>query len=164
MLNHELKHIATCARGLCHFLPGKHDSYDLGRVVIRHDRDRERDNKKQARAMACASVSRSGDAVIGVCTNLASLPKPFLAGVLLHEMTHLAFGLMGNPEAEVDVDATILELVPEANYGYGDVTYRDRVSGKSRKARNLQRVDEEFANFCMGWWAEKCRDGKVIAK
>ncbi len=164
MLDHELQHVATCVRGLCHYLPSKHEGYDLGRVVIRHDRDRERDNKKQARAMACASVSRDGDAVIGVCTNLACLPKAFLAGVLIHEMTHLAFGLMGGDKSEVDVDTMIKELVPEANYRYENLTYRDRISGKTRKAANLQCVDEEFAGFCLGWWASKCRDGKVRVK
>jgi hypothetical protein len=164
MLSHELQRVAKCVRGLCHYLPSKNDSYDFDFMVVRHDRDRERDNKKQARAMACASVSREETPIIGVCTNLALLPKPFLAGILLHEMTHLAFNLMGSQEAEVDVDATIMELVPEANYLYEDVTYRDRVSGKSRKARNLQRVEDEFADFCLGWWADKCRDGKVVVK
>jgi hypothetical protein len=164
MLDHELQHVAKYVRGLCHYLPSKHEAYDLGRVIVRHDRDRERDNKKQARAMACASVSRDGDAIIGVCTNLASLPGPFLAGVLIHEMTHLAFGLMGSQEAEVDVDTTVIELVPEADYRYADLTYHDRMSGKSRKARNLQRVEDGFAGFCFGWWSEKCRDGKVIIK
>lgn len=164
MLTHELAHVARCVRGLCHYLPGKSESYSFDLVLVRHDRDRERDNKKQARAMACASVSRLETPIIGVCTNLASLPKPFMAGILLHELTHLAFNLMGSQEAEVDVDAMILELVPEADYRYDDLTYHDRVSGKSRKARNLQRVEDEFAGFCLGWWADKCRDGKVVVK
>jgi hypothetical protein len=164
MLTHELQHVAKCVRGLCHYLPGKNENYNFDLVIVRHDRDRERENKKQARAMACASVSREGTPIIGVCTNLANVPKPFMAGVLLHELTHLAFGLMGTPDSEVDVDATVVELVPEANYRYGDLNYRDRVSGKARKARNLQRVEDEFADFCMGWWAEKCRDGKVTVR
>jgi hypothetical protein len=164
MLAHELNHVSKCVRGLCHYLPGKNENYNFDLVIVRHDRDRERDNKKQARAMACASVTRVGTPIVGVCTSLAIIPKPFLVGVMIHELTHLAFNLMGSPEDEVDVDATVLELIPESQYRYEDVAYYDRVSGKLRKARNLQRVDDEFANACMGWWAEKCREGKVVTR
>lgn len=164
MLNHELQTVATCLRGLLHYLPQKDEAYDYQHIALRHDRNRERDNKKQARAMACASVSRMGEPIIGVCTNLASIPKPFLVGVMIHELTHLAFNLLGSPGDEVDVDATIIQLVPEANYRYEDLTYHDRVSGRSRKARNLQRVEDEFASFCMGWWADKCRTDRVVIR
>lgn len=162
MLDHEMQPVAKCLRGLLHYLGNGEPHYRIPAVTLRNDKDRERDNRKQARCMACASVEP--EPTIGVCAALGALPKPFIAGVLLHELTHIAFNLRGSPEAEVDVDTTIAALVPEAGYRYGNVTYLDRKRGRRRTAHNLQRVDAPFADFCFGLWADQCPPERVIIR
>lgn len=161
MPHHEnaLKKAARCVRGLLYYLSKKSDVYDI-KVRLCTDVPTVKRNLKSARAMACASFDGKV-ARIGICPNIAMIPNVFLTGVLIHELTHLAFGLVGGRESEVDTDATILHIVPECGYRYEDCEYIDLETAATRTARNLQRVDDDFAANCMDWFAEKCPSDKV---
>jgi hypothetical protein len=148
-----------CLRGLILYTRGKSPSYDI-RVKLYIDKATIKRNRNSPRAMACASFDGKTPK-IGVCTNVAQLPPEFLCGVLVHELTHLAYNLVGDRHSEVDTDSTILLVMPEVRYGYEDCEYEDAVTGKARIARNLQRVNEGFAGSCMKWLADRCEEGRV---
>jgi len=105
-------------------------------------------NRRSARAMACAGVKR-GVGRIGICQNIGQLPDTFLAGVLIHELTHITFGLLGGEDCEVDTDATVLVVAPDAHYRYEDCAYHDWLTGRLRVGRNLQRVSAGFLDKCL---------------
>jgi hypothetical protein len=108
---------------------------------------RDQDNARDARAMAF--VTHRGHTV-HVAEALAQVPPVFTLGVLLHEVVHVVRSHFDGDEGEVDVDATIVEEIPGASYGYADVDYRHPVNGLRRRARNLQRVGVTFARKVLG--------------
>jgi hypothetical protein len=154
-----LDRCAKCLRGLIHHLSKNCPAYDLTvRVFI--DPAMDKRNRKSARGMACAGFDRDGAPRIGVCRNMGVVGEVFLAGVLIHELTHLAYNLAG-VNGEVETDATILQVAPEARYRYEDCRYEDWKTGNTRTARNLQCVDMSFAVRCTELWAGSCPKDKV---
>jgi hypothetical protein len=150
----DLDTVASYTRGLMHVLSEAVDPRYRLRLTIRHDRSRDADNRKSPRAMACASFKK-GSPIVGVCENIIAVPAPFLVGIMLHELTHLAFNLMGDAGCEVDVDETIMRTAADFGYRYANARYTDVKTGKARVANNLECVDEMFAEQCGGWLSER---------
>lgn len=160
--NLALDRAEACLRGLLYYLPKKSSVYDIG-VTLYIDEATVRRNRKSPRAMACASFNGKV-ARIGICPNLSNVASSCQVGVLLHELTHLAYGLIGGRDAEVDTDATILHVVPESGYHYDDCRYEDWKTSAMRTAKNIQVVNPDFTINCMGWFAGKCPEGKVVVQ
>lgn len=156
-----LDRCSQCLRGLIGHLSAHHPHYDMT-VKVFIDPAMEKRNRGSARGMACAGFDRGGSPRIGVCRNIGVLRSSFLVGILLHEMTHLAYKLVGDGGSEVDTDATIIQVAPESHYRYGDCRYEDWRTGNTRTARNLQCVDTLFAMYCMERWFKSCPEGKVM--
>jgi hypothetical protein len=155
-----LGNATQCLRGLIHHLSKNYPVYDLT-VKVFIDPAMDKRNRGSARGMACAGFDKDGTPRIGVCRNLNRVGHAFLGGVLIHELTHLAYKLVGDGGSEVDTDATIIQVCPEARYCYGDCQYEDWRTGRLRIARNLQRVDTDFAVRCLYTWADSCPKDKV---
>ncbi len=157
----ELDTVARYTKGLMHVMADAVDPRYQIALTIKHDRTRDADNRKSPRAMACASFKR-GSPLVGVCNNIIAIPTSFLVGIMLHELTHLAFNLMGDERCEVDVDETATRLASETGYRYANARYTDVRTGKIRIAKNLERVDEMFAEQCGGWLADRGKPIKII--
>jgi len=154
-----LKQAERCLRGLLYYLSKKSSIYDID-VALYIDDETTKRNRRSPRAMACASF-KGKVARIGICPNLVKVVAACQVGVLLHELTHLAYNLVGGRDSEIDTDATILHMVPEAGYHYDDCRYEDWKTATIRTAKNIQCVNPDFTVSCMNWFSDKCPDGKV---
>lgn len=155
-----LDRCAKTLRGLIHHLSKNCPAYDLT-VKLFIDPAMDKRNRGSARGMACAGFDKDGSPRIGVCKNIGVLSDAFLTGILIHELTHLAYKLIGDGDSEVDTDATIMQVAPDAHYRYEDCRYEDWKTGNTRTARNLQCVDVAFAVRCTEQWAKSCPKDKA---
>jgi hypothetical protein len=108
-------------------------------ITVDHDTDLDADNRDNPRSF-CAVAPK--ETVIHCSRYIERLPEDARAGVLLHEIAHIAANAFGEDECEVDADVWVMEEVPEANYHYGDVRFVR--NNESVVARNLQMVCNEF--------------------
>ncbi len=114
-------------------------------VMLTLSEKADENNAKKARSFCHVVLGRKS---IYCAAALAALPEEFVVGILLHEVAHTIVNEGEDPE--LDVDEWVLENVPEAGYRYANVKYVDPITGRTRTAKNLERVSMGFLGKIIG--------------
>ncbi|NDQ58584.1 MAG: hypothetical protein GZ088_16070 [Acidipila sp.] len=145
-----LTHVEVLLEKLAQYLVEEHDlRKSLLKVRVIHCSGEDKRNDTDPRGFCHV---QSDEWNIYCAAQLEFMPDPVTVGLLLHEIGHIYIPALKGPESEVDVDAWILETVPESDYYYiPDATYLRHLgkSGNLVRAKNLQSVSMRFVRRIM---------------
>jgi hypothetical protein len=112
------------------------------KMRVEYSEDEDTRNQKNPRGFCHVT---EGEWIIYCSQVLEEVAPSVRVGLLLHEIGHLYIPAMSSEKSEVDVDAWILETIPEAGYGYlPTYRYYNTLYGRTVTAKNVQHVSNEF--------------------
>lgn len=130
---------ATLAVLLAHMIDELGMDPSLGILRVIRDPGQDRLNAKDPRRF-CYVLPR--DPHIYCANAIEALTEPYRAGIILHEIGHVAMNAFKGSISEPVVDSFILLALPASGYTYKDCSYD--LKGEPRHAKNLQWVSPEW--------------------
>lgn len=136
-------------------------SYDLSRLYeymsenhempaglqLKWDSEYDITNKNDPRAFCYV---REGDNTIYCSAAIEALLPEVRVGILIHEVFHMILDAFDGADAEVDVDAGVMEYFPEAGYKYDDTVYLSPWTHEMVSANEIEHVSAKFLETIYG--------------